>query len=174
MASIHVVAGWTRHFLDFPAGRRLDVVRGAARKMFYFTTIALVFSLPVGLATFIGWTLEGLRKANVARLDHIKGCLAFDVKRRERQAGKVRRAEAKSRNTAPGDHQCLIALRLAKQRLAELQTEVETVRGQIRTERTLDQKHRIEDAEKVAVLHGADFHKVILADAELRYSAWLN
>jgi hypothetical protein len=51
MASIHIVAGWTRHLPEFPAGRRFDVVRGAARKMFYFTTIALVFAFVLILTT---------------------------------------------------------------------------------------------------------------------------
>jgi hypothetical protein len=44
MTAIHTVAGSTSHFPDFVTGRRLDVIRDAASKIFYFTTIATVFA----------------------------------------------------------------------------------------------------------------------------------
>jgi hypothetical protein len=41
MASIYAVVGWVRHF---PGESQLGVIRGAAGKMFYFTTIAIAFA----------------------------------------------------------------------------------------------------------------------------------
>jgi hypothetical protein len=44
MTSNHIVAGSIDPSLDFPANRRLSVIRDAAGKMFYFTTIVIVFA----------------------------------------------------------------------------------------------------------------------------------
>ena len=44
MTAIHTVAGSTSHFPNFAAGRRLDVIRDAASKIFYLTTIGTIFA----------------------------------------------------------------------------------------------------------------------------------
>ena len=44
MTSIHIVAGSIRHFPDVLAERRPSIIRDAASKIFYFTTVAIVFA----------------------------------------------------------------------------------------------------------------------------------
>jgi hypothetical protein len=51
MAPIHAVSGTIRHFPDFPAQGRVDVMRDGAVKLFHFTSIAIVFAFVLILTT---------------------------------------------------------------------------------------------------------------------------
>ena len=51
MASIRFVSGSIRRFPDFPAEGRVGAFRDAAAKMFYFTSIAILFAFVLILST---------------------------------------------------------------------------------------------------------------------------